>query len=261
MIEEAASSPSLDSLAQAAGMSRFHFHRVFRAVTGVTPKAYMAACRGVRVREELVRRPTVTEAIYESGFNSSGRFYASAPNLLGMTPTRFRSGGSGALIRFAVGQCSLGSVLVATTDTGVCAILLGDDPAALEIDLQRRFPNAQMVAGDHEFADVVARVVGFIEAPAAGLDLPLDVRGTAFQQRVWQELRAIPAGATASYTEIARRIGVPAAARGVAQACAANPIAVAVPCHRVVRRDGGLSGDGWGVERKRALLDREANRE
>jgi AraC family transcriptional regulator of adaptative response/methylated-DNA-[protein]-cysteine methyltransferase len=261
MIEEADSSPSLDSLAQAAGMSRFHFHRVFRAATGVTPKAYMAACRGARVREELVRRPTVTEAIYESGFNSSGRFYASAPNLLGMTPTRFRSGGSGALIRFAVGQCSLGSVLVATTDTGVCAILLGDDPAALEIDLQRRCPDAQMVAGDHEFADVVARVVGFIEAPAAGLDLPLDVRGTAFQQRVWQELRAIPAGATASYTEIARRIGVPAAARGVAQACAANPIAVAVPCHRVVRSDGGLSGYRWGVERKRALLDREANRE
>jgi AraC family transcriptional regulator of adaptative response/methylated-DNA-[protein]-cysteine methyltransferase len=261
MIEEADSSPTLDALAKAAGMSRFHFHRVFRSVTGVTPNAYMTACRGARVRQELARRPTVTEAIYESGFNSSGRFYASVPGLLGMTPTRFRAGGSGASIRFAVGRCSLGSVLVAATDTGVCAILLGDDPDALERDLQRRFPNAQMVGGDDEFAGVVARVVGFIETPAAGLDLPLDVRGTAFQQRVWQELRTIPAGATASYTDIAKRIGAPKAARGVAQACAANPIAVAVPCHRVVRSDGGLSGYRWGVERKRALLDREAIRE
>jgi AraC family transcriptional regulator of adaptative response/methylated-DNA-[protein]-cysteine methyltransferase len=175
-----------------------------------------------------------------------------------MTPTRFRSGGSGASIHFAVGQCSLGSVLVAATDMGVCAILLGDDPAALEQDLRRRFPNAQMSGEDDEFAGFVARVVSFIETPAAGLDLPLDVRGTAFQQRVWQELRAIPAGATVSYTDVAKRIGAPNAARGVAQACAANPIAVAVPCHRVVRSDGGISGYRWGVERKRALLDREA---
>jgi len=261
MIEEADSSPTLDTLAKAAGMSRFHFHRVFRSVTGVTPSAYMTACRGARVRQELARASTVTEAIYESGFNSSGRFYASALGLLGMTPTRFRAGGSGTSIHFAVGQCSLGAVLVAATEKGVCAIFLGDDPDALVRNLQDRFPAAQLVGGDAEFEGTVAAVIGFIETPAAGLDLPLDVRGTAFQQRVWQALRTIPAGQTTTYTDIAQRIGAPQSVRAVAGACAANPIAVAVPCHRVVRSDGGLSGYRWGVERKRALLDREAIRE
>jgi AraC family transcriptional regulator, regulatory protein of adaptative response / methylated-DNA-[protein]-cysteine methyltransferase len=175
-----------------------------------------------------------------------------------MTPTAFRAGGTGASIRFAVGECSLGSILVAATDKGVCAILFGDDPNALVRDLQDRFPKAQLIGGDPEFEHVVATVVGFVEAPALGLDLPLDVRGTAFQQRVWQALREIPAGSTASYTDIARRIGAPNAVRGVAQACASNALAVAIPCHRVVRQDGTLSGYRWGVERKRALLEREA---
>ena len=258
LIEAAADPPDLETLAEAAGMSRFHFHRVFKAITGVTPKAYAAAHRARRLRDELSRSHTVTDAIYGAGFNSSGRFYATAAELLGMTPTSFRSGGDGAVIRFAVGECSLGSILVATSDTGVCAILLGDEPDALARDLQDRFPKARLIGGDTRFEQLVAKVVGFVEAPALGLDLPLDVRGTAFQRRVWQALREIPAGATATYTSIAARIGAPKAVRAVAQACASNAIAVAIPCHRVVRHDGGLSGYRWGVERKRVLLDREA---
>lgn len=258
LIERAESLPSLDALAAAAGMSRFHFHRVFRSVTGVTPRAYASAHRADRVRRELSRRPTVTEAIYEAGFNSNGPFYAAAPSVLGMTPSRFRAGGDGASIRFAVGECSLGSVLVGATDKGVCAIQLGDDPDALIRNLEDRFPRATLVGGDEAFERLVARVVGLVEAPGTGADLPLDVRGTAFQRRVWQALRAIPVGATASYADIARRIGAPKAVRGVAQACAANPVAVAIPCHRVVRSDGSMAGYRWGVERKRLLLEREA---
>ena len=258
LIETAEEMPNLDALAGSAGMSRFHFHRVFRTITGVTPKVYAAAHRARRVREALPQSSTVTEAIYGAGFNSSGRFYAKSEQVLGMTPTRFRSGGSGAAIRFAVGECSLGSILVAATDKGVCAILLGDKPEALVRELEDRFPRATLIGGDEDFEQWVAKVIGFVEAPALGLDLPLDVRGTAFQQRVWQALRKIPAGATVTYSEVAQRIGAPKAVRAVGQACASNAIAVAIPCHRVVRNDGSLSGYRWGVERKRALLDREA---
>ena len=250
--------PSLDALAATAGLSRFHFHRLFKAITGLTPRAYADAQRASRVRRELRQSATVTQAIYEAGFNSNGRFYASAPKVLGMTPTDFRAGGAGASIRFALGECSLGSILVAASDKGVCAILLGDDPDALARDLQDRFPRATLSGGDAGFEAWVARVVGFVEAPRLGLDLPLDVRGTAFQQRVWRALSNIPAGSTASYAAIAQQIGAPRALRAVAQACAANPLAVAIPCHRVVRSDGALSGYRWGVERKRALLDRES---
>lgn len=258
LMERAEEIPTLDELASAAGMSRFHFHRVFRTLTGVTPKAYAAAHRARRVRQELGRSATVTEAIYGSGFNSNSRFYAAAPGVLGMTPTAFRAGGNGITIHFAVGTCFLGRVLVAATDKGICGIMLGDDPAALKRDLEDRFPHAQLVGGDRDFQRLVARVVALVEAPGQALDLPLDVRGTAFQQRVWQALREIPPGSTASYTEIARRIGAPKAVRGVASACAANPVAVAIPCHRVVRSDGALAGYRWGIERKRALLEREA---
>lgn len=250
--------PDLDALAAEAGMSRFHFHRVFKTITGLTPKAYAAALRADRVRKELPRSESVTDAIYGAGFNSNGRFYAKSAEVLGMTPTTFRAGGTGESIRFAVGECSLGSILVASTDQGICAISLGDDPNALVHDLQDRFPKARLIGGDGEFESLVARVVGFVEAPGLGLDLPLDVRGTAFQQRVWQALREIPAGHTASYVQVANRIGKPAAVRAVAQACGANSIAVAIPCHRVICNDGGLSGYRWGVERKRALLDRES---
>jgi len=257
-IEQAQPLPRLDELAQAAGMSRFHFHRVFKALTGVTPKAYADAHRRTRVHDELARSATVTDAIYDAGFNSSGRFYGATPELLGMTPTAFRDGGRGVAIRFALGECWLGSILVAATDKGVCAILLGDDAHALLRDLQDRFPKARLIGGDRAFEQLVAKGVGCVDAPKLGLDLPLDVRGTAFQQRVWQALREIPAGSTITYSKLAQRIGQPKAVRAVAQACASNAIAVAIPCHRVVRTDGSLSGYRWGVERKRALLAREA---
>jgi AraC family transcriptional regulator of adaptative response/methylated-DNA-[protein]-cysteine methyltransferase len=257
MIEGSAEAPSLDALADAAGMSRFHFHRVFKAITGVTPKAYAVAHRARRVRDGLVSRDTVTEAIYGAGFNSNGRFYETSDGLLGMTPTAFRAGGDGASICFAVGECSLGSVLVAAADRGVCAVLLGDDPDALVRDLQDRFPRARLIGGDGDFERLVARVVGLVERPAQGVDLPLDIRGTAFQRRVWQALREIPPGSTLSYAEVAERIGRPGSARAVARACASNPIAVAIPCHRVVRNDGSLSGYRWGVDRKSKLLARE----
>ena len=200
----------------------------------------------------------MTEAIYEAGYNSNSRFYAASNRALGMTPTNYRAGGTDTDIRFAIGECSLGSILVAQSDRGICAILLGDDPDALARDLQDRFPQANLLGGDKPFEQLVAKVIGFIEAPALGLDLPLDVRGTAFQQRVWLALQKVPAGTTASYTDIANSIGSPKSVRAVAQACGANNLAVAIPCHRVVRHDGALSGYRWGVEHKQALLDREA---
>lgn len=258
LIESAEQAPGLEELAQHAGLSSYHLHRIFKAVTGLTPKAYAAAHRMKRVRAELDRRDTVTEAIYQAGYNSSGRFYEKSNQALGMTPTNYRAGGAHMEIRFAVGECSLGSILVASTERGVCAILLGDDPDELTRDLQDRFAQATLIGGDAGFELLVAKVVGFVEAPGLGLDLPLDLRGTAFQQRVWQALREIPVGKTANYSEIAQRIGSPKAVRAVAGACAANALAVAIPCHRVVRSDGGLSGYRWGVERKRKLLDREA---
>jgi AraC family transcriptional regulator of adaptative response/methylated-DNA-[protein]-cysteine methyltransferase len=256
-LEQAEPTPSLESLAKRAGWSVYHLHRVFRAITGLTPRAYAAGRRAERVRAKLGRSRTVTEAIYDAGYNSSGRFYEQANGVLGMTPRSFRQGGARAQIRFAIGECSLGSILVAASDRGVCAILLGDDPAALARDLEDRFPLADLVGGDAEFERLVARVVGMIETPKIGVELPLDVRGTAFQERVWRAIGKIPAGSTASYTEIAKRIGVPKAVRAVAQACAANHLAVAIPCHRVVRADGDVSGYRWGVERKRTLLRRE----
>lgn len=256
-IDEASQAPDLDSLARESGMSRFHFHRVFKAHTGVTPKAYAAAGRAARLAAGLMREPTVTGAIYAAGFNSSARFYADAAARLGMTPRVFRAGGSGTTIRFAIGACSLGAILVAATEKGICAILLGDDPQALACDLQERFPKAELLGAEPGFERLVAGVVGLVEAPKIGLSLPLDVRGTAFQQRVWQALRTIPAGCTVSYTELAALVGLPGGARAVAGACAANALAVAIPCHRVVRNDGALSGYRWGVERKRALLERE----
>jgi AraC family transcriptional regulator of adaptative response/methylated-DNA-[protein]-cysteine methyltransferase len=256
-IEASESRPALATLARQAGLSRHHFHRIFKAVTGLTPRDYADAHRTRRVRDGLTRSTTVTEAIYEAGFSSGGRFYAKSEQMLGMTPTDYRAGGRHAEIRFAVGQCSLGSILVASSAKGVCAILLGDDPESLVRDLQDRFPRAELRGGDPAFEKTVAAVVGFVEAPAVGLDLPLDVRGTAFQQRVWRALRRIPAGTTASYADIASRIGSPRSVRAVAQACAANALAVAIPCHRVVKQDGALSGYRWGVERKRRLLEKE----
>lgn len=257
-IESAEQTPDLAALAARAGLSRFHFHRVFKAATGLTPRAYAAAHRAHRLRCQLARGESVTTAAYDAGYNSSGRFYAHADAVLGMRPRDYRDGGANTEIRFAVGECSLGAILVAASERGICAILIDDDPEALVHELEDMFPNARLVGGDADFEGQVAQVVGLVEAPGTGMDLPLDVRGTAFQQRVWQALRAIPPGRTVSYAELAARIGAPKASRAVAGACASNRLAVAIPCHRVVRSDGALSGYRWGVERKRVLLEREA---
>jgi len=259
MIEESETPPLLDELAAELGMSPFHFHRLFKAETGLTPKAYSSAYRARKLREELSSADaSITDAIYGAGFNSNSRFYEAADDLLGMRARDYRAGGAGAVMRFAVGQCSLGAILVAQSQRGICAILLGDDPDQMVRDLQDQFPKAEIIGCDGEFEQLIAQVVGFIEAPSMGMHLPLDVQGTAFQERVWRALREIPPGATASYSDIAARIGSPKAVRAVAQACATNHIAVAIPCHRVVRRDGDISGYRWGVDRKRELLRREA---
>lgn len=259
VIEESEEEPSLEELAATVSRSPSYFHRMFKAATGLTPKDYASAHRAKKVRQGLMSGGSVTEAIYDAGFNSSGRFYEKSTDMLGMTPTQYRSGGVNEEIKFAVGQTSLGAILVASSKKGVASILLGNDPDELVRDLQDRFPKARLIGADRDYEALVARVVGFIESPGLGLDLPLDVRGTAFQQRVWQALREIPVGETVSYAEIARRIGSPKAMRAVAGACAANNLAVAIPCHRVVRNDGSLSGYAWGVDRKRVLIDREAS--
>lgn len=259
LIERSEEMPSLEKLSKHAGMSIFHFHRTFKAVTGLTPSGYGAAQRTKRVRKTLGKSLSVTDAIYDAGFNSNSRFYESANEVLGMTPTSFRAGGANTVIHFAIAECSLGSILVATSERGVCAVLMGDDPLRLVHELQDQFPRAELVGDKRGYEDLVAKVIGLIESPGVGLDLPLDIRGTAFQQRVWKALQQIRVGTTASYADIAKAIGMPKAVRAVAQACGANTLAVAIPCHRVIRNDGALSGYRWGVERKRALLEREAH--
>ena len=260
IIEESEEEPSLEELAKAVGRSPSYFHRTFKAATGVTPKEYSAANRAAKVRHGLASGSSVTEAIYDAGFNSSGRFYEKSTDMLSMTPSQYRAGGANEEIKFAVGQTSsLGAILVASTKKGVAAILLGDDPEDLVRNLQDRFPNARLIGADRDYEALVAQVVGFVEAPRLGLNLPLDVRGTAFQERVWKVLQEVPVGATVSYAEVALRIGTPKSVRAVAAACAANKLAVAIPCHRVIRNDGSLSGYAWGVDRKRILLDREAS--
>jgi AraC family transcriptional regulator of adaptative response/methylated-DNA-[protein]-cysteine methyltransferase len=260
LIVDAEEPLSLEALAEAIGMSPWHLHRVFKSMTGLTPKAYATAHRAKRIHEELSRGGTVTSAIYNSGFNSNGRFYAESNKRLGMKPTEFKSGGEGATIRFAVGECSLGSFLVAASALGICSIAIDDDPNLLVKELQDQFPNAELIGGDKQFERMVAQVVSFVENPSIGLELPLHVQGTAFQQRVWKALSEIPCGTTCTYSELARKLGQPNATRAVAGACAANTLAVAIPCHRVVRTDGSLSGYRWGVERKERLLHLEGSR-
>jgi AraC family transcriptional regulator of adaptative response/methylated-DNA-[protein]-cysteine methyltransferase len=258
VLDASESPPDMTALAGTAGMSVSHFHRLFKTHTGLTPRAYAAAARAERLRHVLPLRSSVTDAIYEAGFNSSGRFYEASHQMLGMAPARYRRGGEGETIRFAVGQCSLGAILAASTETGVCAILMGDDPGPLVVDLQKRFPAATLIGADAGYESTVAAVIGLVEQPQLGAALPLDIRGTAFQRRVWKALTMIPSGAVVTYADIARGIGSPAAVRAVAGACAANPLAIAIPCHRVVRSDGALSGYRWGVDRKRELLRRES---
>jgi AraC family transcriptional regulator of adaptative response/methylated-DNA-[protein]-cysteine methyltransferase len=256
-IASAETAPSLEAIASVAGLSPYHFHRVFKAATGLTPKAYAVAHRSRRMREALKGANSVTEAIYEAGFNSTGRFYADAAPSLGMKPAAYRAGGADAEIRFSIAKCTLGKMLVAATDKGVCALFFGDGPAQLEAELRDRFPRAKLTKGDRPFAKLLARIVAYVEAPGKNIDLPLDVQGTAFQHRVWTALRDIPPGETVTYGEIARRIGKPDAVRAVGAACGANRVAVVIPCHRVVGSSGNLTGYRWGTERKQALLDRE----
>lgn len=258
-MEQTETPPSLAELAHHAGVSPYHFHRLFKSMTGVTPHAYAAAQRADKLRKELQQRDNISDAIFEAGYGSNSRFYEHADNLLGMTPTRYQQGGANVEIRFALGECSLGSLLVASSARGICAISLGDDPDTLARELQDRLPNATLIGGDSEYEQIIAQVVGLIDTPGQDFNLPLDIRGTTFQQRVWQALQAIPPGMTLSYAEVAARIRKPDAARAVASACAANQLALAIPCHRVVRIDGSLSGYRWGVERKQALLEKEAH--
>lgn len=257
LIEQSEKGLSLEALANSVGLSVYYFHRTFKSITGLTPKEYAEARLSERVRATLGRSDTVTEAIYKAGFNSSGRFYETSNEMLGMSPSTFRAGGTDTDIFFAIGECSLGAILVAQSHIGVCSILLGDDSAALVRTLQDRFPRANLIGAEPGYESVVAKVIGLIETPAIGCDLPLDIRGTAFQRRVWKALQQIPPGTTASYADLATKIGRPKAVRAVARACSANELAVAIPCHRVVKTDGSLSGYRWGIDRKRTLLERE----
>lgn len=258
LIEDAETLPSLAQLAAHAGWSPFHFHRIFKSITGLTPRAYATAFRAQKLRQTLGENTKITDAMYDTGYGSNSRFYASATDVLGMKPLQYANGGVDTQIHFAIAECALGSLLVASSARGVCAISLGNDPETLLRELQDRFPRADLVGGDQNFESIVATVVGFIETPALTLDLPLDIQGTVFQQKVWQALREIPYGTTVTYSELAKRIGAPNAVRAVASACAANALAVVIPCHRVIRQDGSLSGYRWGIARKKALIEKEA---
>jgi len=257
-IETAEVPPSLEVLAGEAKLSPFHFHRLFKTLTGTTPKTYAKAHRAGRLRTQLGGpQGTVTEAIYDAGFNAPSRFYAASHDVLGMTPSAFRKGGEGTKIRYAAANSWLGLMLVAESEKGICFIAIDDSVEPLIEDLAKRFPKAGISEGDAAFKQKIAATVAQLERPGKGFDLPLDIQGTAFQQRVWAALRAIPAGETSTYSDIAKQIGAPKAYRAVAQACAVNKLAIVIPCHRVLRSSGDLSGYRWGVKRKQALLDKE----
>ncbi len=255
MIESAERSPRVAQLAERCGLGEQSFQRLFKRVTGVTPRAYRLARRHNKVERVLPRAASVTEALYEAGFGSSGRFYETAA--LGMAPSAYRNGGVGEEIQHAIRACSLGRVLVAATRKGICAILLGDRDEQLTSELTRRFSCARLCRASAGFAQWIEQAVRQVEDPGAHLALPLDIRGTVFQRRVWEALMGIPAGSTMSYSAIAARLGKPGAVRAVAAACAANRLAVAIPCHRAVGSDGSLTGYRWGIERKRRLIERE----
>ena len=258
LIETAETPPSLEALAGEVGLSPFHFHRLFKAHAGVTPAAYAAQVKDRRAKAALTGGASVTEAIYDGGYGAPSRFYDKAHARFGATPRQWRGKGAGLDIKATVAPCSLGWVLVAATERGVCAIELGDEAEILRERFVLRFPEARIDADDAELATHMARILDLIDRPGqASADLPLDVRGTAFQQRVWDALRRIPPGETWTYGQLAQAVGAPTAARAVGAACGANPVCVVVPCHRVVGSDGKLTGFAYGVQRKKALLERE----
>lgn len=247
----------LDDLAQAVGLSAYHFHRLFKATTGVTPRQYQAELRARSVRDGLAETSSVTAALFDAGYGSAGRFYETAPDVLGMKPGTYKRGGIGETIHAAIAQSSLGQVMVAMTAKGICSVEFGDDPDELRHRLAARFPKARIAAAGADAQSWVDQVIAAIDQKPGKVTLPLDIRGTAFQHRVWSALTQLKRGETVSYADLAQRIGSPSAIRAVASACAQNTIAVLVPCHRVVRSDGALSGYRWGVDRKEALLQRE----
>jgi AraC family transcriptional regulator, regulatory protein of adaptative response / methylated-DNA-[protein]-cysteine methyltransferase len=257
-IEASEERVGLNDLAAQVGLSPHHFHRIFKDVTGVTPHDYYKAHQIAQIGRSIQQTDSVTEAIYDAGFSSSGRFYENTNAMLGMTPKAYKAGGAGEAIRAAVRSCALGLVLVAATQRGICTVEFGDDANELMQCLVKRFPHAQVLQEDAQFGAWLSKLLAYIHLPHKALDLPLDVRGTVFQQQVWKALQDIPLGHTLSYSEVAQRIGKPKAVRAVATACASNVLAIAIPCHRVVRSNGELSGYRWGVERKRSLLDAES---
>ncbi|QIK14744.1 bifunctional DNA-binding transcriptional regulator/O6-methylguanine-DNA methyltransferase Ada [Leclercia sp. 29361] len=252
---------TLDMLAQAVAVSPYHLHRLFKSFTGMTPKAWQQAARAKRLRDALAQGEKITDSVLAAGFPDSSSYYRKADATLGMTAKQYRNGGEETTVRYALSNCTLGRCLVAESARGVCAILPGDEDRALIAELETLFPHAQREQADAAFAARVAQVIASVDNHAVALALPLDIRGTAFQRQVWQALCAIPGGETASYQQVANAIGHPGAVRAVARACAANRLAIIIPCHRVVRSDGGLSGYRWGTARKAALLRREANKE
>jgi len=254
LIEQAEEPPTLEQLAQIAGYSPFHFHRLFRRATGVTPATYVRAERAKRAERALKESDTVTEALYDAGYAAPARFYADAPDRLGMTPSTWRDGGRGETIRWGVAWTDFGPLLVAATERGICRVAFEPDDAVL----RELFPNARIEQGGAILEGLLADAVDYVTKPGRAMTLPLDVRGTAFQQAVWRELSRIPPGETLSYAALAARAGNPKAVRAVGSACGANPVAVLIPCHRAVRADGGLGGYAWGLPIKEKLLEREA---
>lgn len=257
-IQEQASEPlTLQTLAVRVGMSPYHLQRVFKRIVGVSPREYRDAIRVDQFKERVKKGESVTSALYESGYGSSSRLYENSNDRLGMTPAVYRRGGRGVSISYTIAGCALGRLLVAATRKGLCAVRLGDSDKELEAALRAEYSEAEMKRDDQFLGEWVGALVDHLGGKHPRLELPLDVQATAFQLSVWQKLREIPYGSTRSYSEVAEAIGRPSAVRAVARACATNPVALVIPCHRVVREDKSLGGYRWGIERKKALLDRE----
>lgn len=260
IIEESETSIKLDALATQVNLSPYHFHRLFKNIVGITPKQYASRHQSQRFQTKIKTSPSITDAIYSSGYGSSGSAYDKKRDQLAMKPTVYRKGAEGVTITYGLTQCFLGWVIVAATDRGICAIEFGDDSETLPEQIQARFPNAQLNKADIGFKKLIKEVVDFIESPKDTFQVPLDIQGTAFQQKVWEVLRQIQPGETMSYTDVAERIGKPNAVRAVASACASNKLAVVIPCHRVISKSGKTGGYRWGTERKQRLLASEQDR-